>query len=235
MILQSQIVWLTLFLSVTGELSVGFVHGFSFRDNRQIQGMSGRGRSRFMVDTPFDASFYDDEYSNNPFGDSSDEGSLAVPLDTKLVLGINKYSHDTTICAADAVTGEVLFAMAKERLSRKKHDGGNVATLVDKCLEQLELDMDSIQKVVVNNHHHRVFSVESNIDHMEWEEGLGINGGAEVGYTDEENLFTSVPEKYEMSHHLAHAYSAAAQCPFDKGMIVIMDGIKETYRTMRPL
>ena len=234
MTLQSQIVWLALFLSVIGERSIGFVNGFSFRANRQIQSTSGgKGRSRFMVDTPFDASFYDDEYSNNPFGDSTDESSLAVPLDTKLVLGINKYSHDTTICAADAVTGEVLFAMAKERLSRKKHDGGNVATLVEKCLEQLELDMDNIEKVVVNNHHHRVFSVESNIDHMEWEEGLGINGGAEVGYTDEENLFLSVPEKHEMSHHLAHAYSAAAQCPFDRGMIVIMDGMGETYRTMR--
>ena len=39
--------------------------------------------------------------------------------------------------------------------------------------------------------------------------------------------------KMELSHHLAHAYSAAAQCPFDEGMVVVMDGMGETYRAMR--
>ena len=42
-----------------------------------------------------------------------------------------------------------------------------------------------------------------------------------------------VENKLEVSHHLAHAYSAAAQCPFDRGMIVVMDGMGETWRTMR--
>ena len=82
--------------------------------------------------------------------------------------------------------------MAKERLgSRKKHDGGNVATLVEACLESLDLDYDAITKVVVNNHHHRVFGIEKNLEHMEWESGLGINGGLEDGYTDEENTLNS--------------------------------------------
>jgi carbamoyltransferase len=36
----------------------------------------------------------------------------------------------------------------------------------------------------------------------------------------------------ELSHHLAHAYSTATQSPFDKGMVVVMDGMGETYRTM---
>lgn len=31
---------------------------------------------------------------------------------------------------------------------------------------------------------------------------------------------------------MAHAYSAATQCPFSSGMVVIMDGMGETYRTM---
>ena len=184
--------------------------------------------------TPFDASLYDnlddDDDESNPF--TSNLNPLAASPDTKLILGLNKYSHDTTLCAADAETGEVLFAMAKERLSRKKHDGGNVASLVDTCLDQLELDLDSIQKVVMNNHHHRVLPMERNFGAMEWEEGLGINGGTEGGYTDEENLLSKA-EKWEISHHLAHAYSAAAQCPFDTGLVVVMDGMGETYRNMR--
>jgi phosphoribosyl-AMP cyclohydrolase len=140
--------------------------------------------SNFQVQsTPFEVDYYDD--SNNPYMD--DQSSLRVPADTKLVLGLNKYSHDTALCAADANTGKVLFAMAKERLSRKKHDSGNVATLVEKCLECLDLDYDAITKVVMNNHHHRILPLEANRAHMEWESGLNINGGSESGYDDEEN------------------------------------------------
>jgi hypothetical protein len=136
--------------------------------------------------TPFEIDYYDDG-SDNPFVDKIDS-SLAVPLNTKLVIGLNKYSHDATICAANAETGEVLFALSKERLTRKKHDGGNVATLVETCLECLNLDLDAIQKVVVNNHHHRVLPLEANLSHLAWESGLGINGGVENGYDDEANL-----------------------------------------------
>lgn len=191
--------------------------------------------------TPFDLELYDDggdlDESSNPFQpiDNEDGSSpLAQDPSTKLVLGINKYSHDTTICAANAKTGEVLFALSKERITRKKHDGGNTADLVEICLDQLDLDIDSIVKVVMNNHHHRILPfIESNLNHMEWEEGLGINGGQEDGYSDEYNMLTSVEDKIEMSHHLAHAYSTAAQCPFNEGMIVVMDGMGETFRTMK--
>jgi len=127
----------------------------------------------------------------------------------------------------------VLFASSKERLSRNKHEGGNVASLVEMCLDELDLDVENVCKVVMNNHHHRILPIESNVGHMEWEEGLGINGGNEDGYSDEYNLLESVENKLEMSHHLAHAYSAAAQCPFDTGMVVVMDGMGETWRTMR--
>ena len=177
--------------------------------------------------------------STNPFrpdeeGDDERRPPLAVPSDTRLILGINKYSHDTTVCAADASSGEVLLALSKERFTRKKHDGGNVATLVESCLDQLDLDVDAISRVVMNNHHHRILPfVERDVRHMEWEEGLGINGGIEEGYSDEYNLLEGVEDRFELSHHLAHAYSAAAQCPFDDGMIVVMDGMGETWRTMR--
>jgi phosphoribosyl-AMP cyclohydrolase len=179
-----------------------------------------------VFSTPFELDYYDD---NNPFSD--DLPVLAVPADTKLVLGLNKYSHDTSLCAADANTGEVLFAISKERLSRKKHDAGNIARVVETCLESLDLDYDAIQKVVMNNHHHRIMPLEENRKHMEWESGLGINGGVEDGYDEEENLLLDA-DRMELSHHLAHAYSTATQSPFDSGLVVVMDGMGETYRTM---
>ena len=87
--------------------------------------------SKKLFSTPFELDYYED--SDNPFGsDGSDKysSSMACPPDTKLVIGLNKDTHDTSLCAADAKTGKVLFAITKERLSRKKHDAGNVASMV---------------------------------------------------------------------------------------------------------
>ena len=184
------------------------------------------------VSTPFEADLYDndDDDDNDPLS------SLAVSSDTRLVLGLNKYSHDTALCAADARTGQILWAQAKERQTRRKHDAGNVATLTEACLCDLHLALDNIHAVVVNNHHYRVGPLEANRRHMEWECGLAMNGGAEDGYDEDENLLLTVASTTtttELSHHLAHAYSAAAQAPFANGLIVVMDGMGETYRTMR--
>ena len=176
--------------------------------------------------TAFEAEFYD-----NPYGEDGESSSLAVPSDTELVLGLNKYTHDTSLCAADASTGKVLFSVSKERISRKKHDAGNVASLVETCLESLDLQLENIKRVVVNNHHHRVLPRENNVARMEWESGLRINGGMESGYEEPENLLPDA-EHHELSHHLAHAYSTATQAPFDTGLCVVMDGMGETYRTM---
>jgi len=119
-------------------------------------------------------------------------------------------------------------------MTRSKHDGGNIASLVETCLDVLDLDLENVVKVVMNNHHHRILPlVDGDVDHMEWEEGLGINGGVEEGYSDEYNVLESIDDKMELSHHLAHAYSVCAQAPFDTGMVVVMDGMGETYRVMK--
>ena len=148
-----------------------------------------------LFSTPFELDYYDD--MSNPFGSdlsSSSSSSLSCPPGTKLVIGLNKYSHDTTICAANARTGQVLFAVSKERLSRQKHDAGNVATMVETCLDVLNLNYDDnvIEKVVMNNHHHRILPLEKNVRHMQWEMGLGINGGDEDGYDDDYNLLPPI-------------------------------------------
>ena len=172
----------------------GIVSGWTFPNAKRRHSSNGINKARRQVrrhfSTPFEVDYYDD--MNNPYDarmDGSQQlSSLAVPPDTKLVVGLNKYSHDATICAADADTGSVLFAISKERLTRKKHDSGNVAILVEECLRCLNLDIDSITKVVMNNHHHRILPIESNRPHLEWEAGLRINGGEESGYDDDENL-----------------------------------------------
>lgn len=209
----------------------------------QISPPHGRTTSTSLCSTPFEMDYYDGPSSRSS---SSDAPPLACPAGTRLVVGLNKYTHDTSLCAADARTGRVLFAVSKERLTRKKHDGGNVAGMVELCLEALGLDYYAdgdgenqigdgrsiIEKVVMNNHHHRILPLEQNARHLEWEAGLRINGGDEAGYDDEYNLLTMAGERLELSHHLAHAYSTATQAPFKRGMVVVMDGMGESYRTM---
>ena len=156
-------------------------------------------------------------------------------LGRKLVVGLNKYSHDTSLCAADARSEEVLFFASKERISRRKHDGGHAGTLIEEMLHTLGLyehGIDCIERVVVNNHHHRVLPMEENIQNLDWEVKLGMNDDDE-DILSEFNLLNG-PHiiKHEMSHHLAHAYSAAAQAPFERGLVVVMDGMGETFSAM---
>jgi len=130
-----------------------------------------------MYDNPDDDEL---DAASNPFQPEDDPAESDSPLtvhpSTRLVLGINKYSHDVSLCAADASSGWVLFALSKERLTRRKHDGGNAASLVETCLESLDLEVESIDRMVMNNHHHRILPfLESDADNMEWEQGLGIN------------------------------------------------------------
>lgn len=196
-------------------------------------------RTNKLFSTPFELDYYED--SENPFGSNKDDedstysSSLACSPDTKLVIGLNKYTHDTSLCAADAKTGKVLFAITKERLSRKKHDAGNVASMVEVCLDVLDLDYDdAVEKVVMNNHHHRILPLENDHRHVQWEIGLGINGGTDGDeYGDEFNLLQAAGDnRLELSHHLAHAYSTATQSPKNTGMVIVADGMGESYRTM---
>jgi carbamoyltransferase len=59
------------------------------------------------------------------------------------VLGINAYDHDVSACLLR--DGEIAFAINKERITRKKHDGGFYHKAVEYCLaaEGISLD-DSI-------------------------------------------------------------------------------------------
>ena len=146
----------------------------------------------------------------------------------KVVIGMNKYSHDTGICIARLETGEVEMVWAKERFSRRKHDGGDVAELVQEALTRLNIPLEDVALVVSNNHHFRVLPYEQHPAQLRWSAALGhIDSGAGSEY----NLLPQA-QHMELSHHLAHVWSAVAQAPFDEGLVVVMDGMGETYGAM---
>jgi hypothetical protein len=152
-----------------------------------------------------------------------------------LVIGINKYSHDTAISVADADTRSILFALEKERVSRVKHDAGEVSYLVDYVLASINATMEEVSLIVQNNHHHRIRQFEENLPFA-----VAIKQYPD-SYTSEENLFPKV-EKLEVSHHLAHAWSAISTSASgsidereedgDKTLVVVMDGMGESVSNM---
>ena len=136
------------------------------------------------------------------------------------VLGINKYSHSAS-CALLSPEGDVALALAKERITRKKYDGGDVAALLRYCLERTGLDLSDIGTVVETCH---LFRIDLFEPRLPFTAPLRYYPQA---YLDDHNLAKGRAGmvKYELSHHLAHAYAALHCAPFDDGLVVVMDGM----------
>lgn len=143
-----------------------------------------------------------------------------------LTLGLNKYTHSAAACLLDA-SGQILFALSKERLTRKKHDGGDAADLVRYALERTGRNLREIGLVVQNNH---LFSIEEYERRLPFDAALHA---APPSSLDPHNLLAHAP-RWELSHHLAHAWSVAAVAPFSQGLILVMDGMGSPRELARP-
>ena len=143
--------------------------------------------------------------------------------------------HDSSACIAR--DGEVLFAVAEERISRIKHDAGFPHNAIRACLhftgvqpDQLDAicagwpaprrmllsDLKSFAKGQFPFNYHNFLNVTRSYASMAHQ-----NGGFK--------LFTHHfgPSKAQMrfvDHHLAHAISAYSYGGFDKAAVVVMDG-----------
>lgn len=152
--------------------------------------------------------------------------TLRMNFDTGLVIGVNKYSHDASCCIIDASNGKIIYAQAKERISGRKHDGGAINGLIYNGLNSVGAKLQDVKVVVSNNHHFRVAPYEKRVA---FNHAMKYNVGE--GHTDELNLLSSA-KHYELSHHLAHAWSVIGLTPFEEGIILVMDGMGESYKAM---
>uniref|UniRef100_A0A7S3TD05 Carbamoyltransferase domain-containing protein n=1 Tax=Emiliania huxleyi TaxID=2903 RepID=A0A7S3TD05_EMIHU len=149
---------------------------------------------------------------------------LAVTTPPRLVVGLNKYSHDAAATVLDANSGRVRYSAARERLTRKKHDGGGCGALVAAGVASAGGTLCDVAAVVANNHHAPIAPLERRL--AAWAESS--NAGDEmISRLDVANLLPEVPRRIEISHHLAHAAAASATAPFDSGLVVVMDGMGE--------
>lgn len=119
-------------------------------------------------------------------------------LNRRVVLG-RVLSHDNS--AALLVDGEIVAAIAAERLSGHKHDHDNNDLAIRYCLRAASLKMEDVDVVVQNSPKHY------------------FRSGPESDLIAEDD-----PRVFTLSHHLAHAWAAWATCPFEDAAIVVVDG-----------
>ena len=141
-----------------------------------------------------------------------------MPKNNIYVLGINAYDHDVSACLLR--DGEIAYAIEKERITRKKHAGGFFQEVVDYCLKAEGITLDDVDLVVRNCY---VLPVEDLEVRMIYQGDMNPHEHDQAAksplYLPKSNKVMTV------SHHLAHAYSAFAVCPFDEGVVMVVDGV----------
>ncbi len=117
------------------------------------------------------------------------------------VLGTGLSHNGSAVLLKD---GKICVAIEKERITRKKHDGGNDSDAITYCLEAVGITLNDVSLVVQ--------CANFEVPRRERYKGQRLFAGR------------ALPELVSISHHLAHAYSAAGTCPFDECAILVIDG-----------
>src|SRR5689334_17775453 len=135
------------------------------------------------------------------------------------VLGINAYDHDVSACLLR--DGEIAFAIAKERITRLKHATGFYQDVVDYCLRAEGITLDDVDLVVRNCYVLPVTELEKRLVYQDVPECFPLKERKQAAtnpiYRSRSNNVADI------SHHVAHAYSAFAVCPFAEGALMVVD------------
>ncbi len=143
------------------------------------------------------------------------------------ILGINAYDHDVAACLLR--DGVPVAAIAKERITRVKHDAGFYAEVVDYCLDAAGIALDQVDLVVRNSYALPVAELERRLLHEDRPYNLTPRERLEA-LRHPLFLAPDGPRVATVSHHLAHAWSAFAASPFREGAVMVVDGVG-SYRS----
>jgi carbamoyltransferase len=122
------------------------------------------------------------------------------------VLGTGLSHNGSAVLLKD---GRVCVGIEKERITRRKHDGGNDAAAIAYCLEAEGIALDDLALVVQCEN----FTVPPRDRFFGMRPFAGRDG----------------PPLVSISHHLAHAWSAAGTTAFADCAIFVVDGCGSPY------
>lgn len=153
-----------------------------------------------------------------------------------LTLGIN-YSqmHDSSACIVR--DGELLFAVAEERLSRVKHDPRFPRLAIQACLDFVQVRAEQLEEVCfgwqtaspVYRHDLKLFALGeypiTYLNVLNSTRHFASMWHQETGAAPFRRMFGASKRKMRfVDHHLAHAISAYAYSGFDEAAIAVLDG-----------
>src|SRR5438105_3759256 len=148
-----------------------------------------------------------------------------------LVVGINYGSgHDSS--AAVAVDGEVRFAVAEERLSRAKHDGGFPVLAIKACLAHTGASLGDAQAIICGWQTPGAILAQDAKDILTGSHPKSLGNAARFIASQSLNAWRSSGERAlsrhfgstrnplaRIDHHFAHALSTYAVSGFDQAAI----------------
>jgi carbamoyltransferase len=130
------------------------------------------------------------------------------------ILGTGLSHNGSAVLLKDGV---ICVAIEKERVSRVKHDGGNDTMAIQYCLDVEGIELDDIALVV-------------QCENFNIPERGQFKGKRIFAHSDE-------PKIVNISHHLAHAYSAVGTSSFEECHVMVIDGCGsplEQYLSLHP-
>ncbi len=160
------------------------------------------------------------------------------------ILGVSAFYHDSAAALIDE--GRVVAAAQEERFTRKKHDSGFPAHAIEYCLEEGGLSISDIDSVVFYDKPFLKFErlLETYLAYAP--RGFRSFQMAMPVWIKEKlfqkSMLTKEFQKFDDSvdweekllfseHHLSHAASAFYPSPFEKALILTMDGVGEWTTT----
>lgn len=163
------------------------------------------------------------------------------------ILGVSAYYHDSAACLVR--DGQIIAAAQEERFTRKKHDPGFPAQAIRFCLREGATSLADVRYVVFYDKPLLKFErlletylafapkgLASFVTAMPiWlKEKLYLKSllRKEFGAVQEEGSTASaIPEMLFSEHHESHAASAFFPSPFEKAVVLCLDGVGEWATT----
>ena len=164
-------------------------------------------------------------------------------MEARYIIGMKPVGHDANLSIVDANTGELIFCMALERLTRKKRDPGSILPLIRVALRFLKIEPSQVIAVCVPI---LPLDVEKmvGIINKAYNEGK-ISGRpksyrlAASGLATDYQLYldmsrTMFPnaDTEQLNHHLCHIASSYYLSPFESAALATFDGRGEYQTTV---
>lgn len=157
------------------------------------------------------------------------------------ILGI---CHDVLICSACVlVDGEIVAAVAEERLDRVKRSRVFPTLAIQECLRIAGLELDDIDEIAIgwNPVKEAETTPSGYLNARRWRSEhlvqvpsrlLAMSGHEASSTPSMSDLWTGGPKITYVDHYLTHAASGVFLSPFETAAVLVVDGRGETHTGM---